>query len=260
MWKNASTLFFVSALLILYSCAVKRTELPDYQGMDVQEVLSSRNDISSIETTFAITFEKDDTEMRGDGALNLSKNGDLSMRIYSFGFLAFEMTAHNGIIKSNPPIDRTRGIILSSGLRDCLFWWDIKDFSIEEDESGYLLKNMTRSLWINRETMLPVKQNISLEDGRELMIKYENPDYVSALWYPSKIRIELARYAVTLNIREISFLPGVQSEINRDRPDDRTFYDVSFGQVAFQKGIVANGIDEPRGSVGAPKYTLYRIL
>jgi len=260
MWKNVSTLFLVSALLILYSCAVKRTELPDYQGMDVQEVLSSRNDISSIETTFAITFEKDDTEMRGDGALNLLKNGDLSMRIYSFGFLAFEMTAHNGIIKSNPPIDRTKGIILSSGLRDCLFWWDIKDFSVEQDESGYILKNLTRSLWINRETMLPVKQNISLEDGRELMIRYENPDYAGALWYPSKIRIELARYAVTLNIREISFLPGDQSKINRDHPDDRTFYDVSFGQVAFKKGIVANGVDEPRGSVGAPEYTLYRIL
>ncbi len=261
MWKNVSTLFLVSALLILYSCAVKRTELPDYQGMDVQEVLSSRNDISSIETTFAITFEKDDTEMRGDGALNLLKNGDLSMRIYLFGFfLAFEMTAHNGIIKSNPPIDRTKEIILSSGLRDCLFWWDIKDFSVEEDESGYILKNLTRSLWINRETMLPVKQNISLEDGRELMIRYENPDYAGALWYPSKIRIELARYTVTLNIREISFLPGDQSKINRDHPDDRTFYDVSFGQVAFKKGIVANGVDEPRGSVGAPEYTLYRIL
>ena len=260
MWKNVSTLFLVSALLILYSCAVKQTELPDYQGMDVQEVLSSRNDISSIETTFAITFEKDDTEMRGDGALNLLKNGDLSMRIYSFGFLAFEMTAHNGIIKSNPPIDRTKGIILSSGLRDCLFWWDIKDFSVEEDESGYILKNLTRSLWINRETMLPVKQNISLEDGRELMIRYENPDYAGALWYPSKIRIELSRYTVTLNIREISFLPGDQSKINRDHPDDRTFYDVSFGQVAFKKGIVANGVDEPRGSVGAPEYTLYRIL
>jgi hypothetical protein len=228
--------------------------------MDVQEVLSSRNDISSIETTFAITFEKDDTEMRGDGALNLLKNGDLSMRIYSFGFLAFEMTAHNGIIKSNPPIDRTKGIILSSGLRDCLFWWDIKDFSVEEDESAYILKNMTRSLWINRETMLPIKQMISLEDGRELMIRYENPDYAGALWYPSKIRIELARYAVTLNIREISFLPGFQSEINRDRPDDRTFYDISFGQVAFKKGIVANGVDEPRGSVGEFEDTPYRIL
>ena len=260
MWKNALTLFFVSALLILYSCAVKRTDLPDYQGMDVQEVLSSRNDISSIETTFAITFEKDDTEMRGDGALNLLKNGDLSMRIYSFGFLAFEMTAHNGIIKSNPPIDRTKGIILSSGLRDCLFWWDIKDFSVEEDESAYILKNMTRSLWINRETMLPIKQMISLEDGRELMIRYENPDYAGALWYPSKIRIELARYAVTLNIREISFLPGFQSEINRDRPDDRTFYNISFGQVAFKKGIVANGVDEPRGSVGEFEDTPYRIL
>jgi len=260
MWKNVSTLFFVSTLLILYSCSVKRAELPVYQAGDVREVLSSRKGISTIETTFSITFEKDDTEMKGDGALNLSQNGDLSMRLYSFGFLAFEMTAHNGIIKSNPPVDRNKGIILSSGLRDCLFWWDIQDFNVEEDAGGYLLKNMSRSLWINRETMLPVKQVISLEDGRELMITYEDPDYAGTLWYPSKIRIELARYAVTLNIREISFLPGVQSEINRDRPDDRTFYSLCFGQVPFKKGIIANSIDKPRSSVRAPEYKPYRLL
>lgn len=260
MWKNASKLFLLSVFLILYSCAVKRAELPVYQGGDLQEVLSSRKNISTIETTFSITFEKDDTEMRGDGALNLLKNGDMSMRIYSFGFLAFEMTAHNGIIKSNPPVDRNRGVMLSSGLRDCLFWWDIENYRVEEDESGYVLQNMTRSLWINRETMLPVKQTISLDDGRELMIRYENPDYAGALWYPSKIRIELARYAVTLNITEISFLSGDQSEINRDCPDDRTVYGVCSGQVPFKKGIVANGIDKPRRSVRALEYTPYRFL
>jgi hypothetical protein len=260
MWKNVSTLFLVSTLLILYSCAVKQTTLPLYQGGNLQEVLSSRKNISTIETTFSITFEKDDTEMRGDGALNLLKNGDLSMRIYSFGFLAFEMTAHDGIIKSNPKVDRNKGTMLSAGLRDCLFWWDIQDFSVEEDVSGYLLKNMTRSLWINRGTMLPIKQVISLEDGRELLIIYENPDYAGTLWYPSKIRIELARYAVTLKIREISFLPDVQSEINRDRPDDRTFYSLCFGQVPFKKGIVANGVDEPRSSVRALEYKSYCIL
>lgn len=214
MWKNVSKLFLVSAVLIFYSCAVKRAEMPDYSGIDLQEVLSSRSTVSSIETRFSIVFEKGDTEMRGDGALNLLKTGDLSMRIYSFGFLAFEMTANNGIIKSNPPVDRNKGFMLSSGLRDCLFWWDITNFSIEEDENRYVLQNTTRSLWINKKTMLPEKQTILLDDGRELMISYENPDCAGALWYPAKIKIELARYAVTLKIKEISFLPGDQSKIN----------------------------------------------
>jgi hypothetical protein len=214
MWKNVSKLFLVSAVLIFYSCAVKRAEMPDYRGVDLQEVLSSRSSISSIETRFSVVFEKGDTEMRGDGALNLLKNGDLSMRIYSFGFLAFEMTANNGTIKSNPPVDRNKGVMLSSGLRDCLFWWDIENFSSEEDENCYILQNTTRALWINKKTMLPEKQIISLDDGREITIRYENPDFAGTLWYPAKIRLELARYAVTLNIREMSFLSGDQSKIN----------------------------------------------
>ncbi len=42
-----------------------------------------------------------------------------------------------------------------------------------------------------------------LEDGRELDIYYENPEKIGDLWYPSKIRIELSRYAVTLRIKDI---------------------------------------------------------
>lgn len=260
MWKNVSKLFLLSALLILCSCVAKRPQAPDYSGIDLQELLSSRSTISSIDTTFSIVLEKDDTEMRGDGALNLLKNGDLSMRIYSFGFLAFEMTSNNGIIKSKPLVDRNRGVMLSSGLRDCLFWWDINNFSIEEDENRYLLQNTTRSLWINKRTLLPEKQRILLDDGRELLISYENPDYTGVLWYPAKIRIELARYVVTLNIREISFLPGDQSEIYRHRPDDRTVYGLDFGQITFKQSVVADGIDKSRRSVGAFEDTPHRFL
>lgn len=254
MWKNASKLFLLSAVLILSACAVKQAPLPDYGVIDVREFLSSRNAISSIETTFSVVFERIDTEMRGDGALNLLKNGDLSMRVYSFGFLAFEMSARNGIITSNPPVERNPGVMLSSGLRDCLFWWDIEDFSLEEDENVYVLQNRKRSLWINKKTMLPVKQMVSLDDGRELMIRYDNPAHAGDLWYPSKIRIELAHYAVTLTIRDISFLTSDQTKVNRNSPDDRTVYGCGFGQISFKKGVVANGIDKPRRTVRALEY------
>jgi hypothetical protein len=54
--------------------------------------------------------------------------------------------------------------------------------------------------------MLPVRQTVSLEDGRELDIFYENPEVSDDIWYPSKIRIELLRYAVVLRIKDISFI------------------------------------------------------
>ncbi len=206
MSKIVSKLFLLSAVLFVFSCATKRVEVPVYEGVDVRDVLHSKNNISSIETRFSITFEKEDTEIKGDGLLNISREGDMNMRIYSFGFLAFELASENGIIRSSPVIDRNKGIILTHGLRDCLFWWDIKDFDVIENEKDYLLRNSSRKIWIDRRTMLPVRQTVSLEDGRELDISYENPEKTGDTWYPSKIRIELSRYAVVLRIKDISFI------------------------------------------------------
>ena len=54
--------------------------------------------------------------------------------------------------------------------------------------------------------MLPVRQIIALGDGRELDIFYENPEKSGDTWYQSKIRIELSRYTVTLNIKDMLFV------------------------------------------------------
>jgi len=180
--------------------------MPVYEGIDIADALRSKDNISAIDASFSIVFEKDDTELRGDGVLNISRNGDLNLRVYSFGFLALELMSEKGIVKSVPAIDRARGAILTSGLRDCLFWWDIKDFDVTENEKDYLLMNSSRKIWIDRRTMLPVRQTVSLEDGRELDIFYENPEVSDDIWYPSKIRIELSRYAVVLRIKDISFI------------------------------------------------------
>jgi hypothetical protein len=216
MLKNVSTLFLISCILFSCSCTAKRVELPVYEGIDVREALSSKNNISSVDTTFSITFEKDDSEIRGDGIVNMSRNGNLTMRIYSFGFLAFEITSENGFIKSAPAVDRNKSIILTYGLRDCIFWWDMEDFEIEEKEDYYIIRNLTRTLWLDRKTMFPKKQIISLEENRQLNIYYENPEKSGDIWYPSRIRIELSKYAVTLKIKDISFILNAQTKVNRN--------------------------------------------
>lgn len=207
MLKIVSTLFLVISIL-LSSCARPRVEMPVYEGMNVRDMLNSRKNISAIETRFSILYEKGDTEMKGDGVLNISRNGDMNMRLYSFGFLVFQISSEDGVIKSSPPVDRGKEIILTYGLRDCLFWWDLKDFDIEEKENSYVLRDMARTLWVDRKTMFPMKQIISLEDGKELDMSYEDPEKAGDVWYPAKIRIELSRYSVTLKIKDISFITG----------------------------------------------------
>lgn len=209
MLKTVLRLLLLSTILFLFSCATPRVEMPVYEDIDVADALHLRNNISDIEAAFSVIFEKDDTELRGDGLLNISRKGDLSLRVYSFGFLALELTSENGIIKSVPMLDRTRGVILTYGLRDCLFWWDIKDFEIDEKEGIYLLKNLSRKVWIDKKTMFPIKQTVSLEDGGEFNFYYENPEKAGDIWYPSKIRIEFSKYSVTLKIKDISFVSDV---------------------------------------------------
>ena len=208
MSKNVLRLFFVSILVFSFSCAKKRVEIPVYEGANVRDILSSKAHITGIETTFSVTFERDDTEINGDGALHMSKNGDMNMRIYSFGFPVFQISSRDGIIKSNPVVDRNKGTLLTYGLRDCLFWWDIEDFSIPEKDDTYILKDIIRTVWIDRKTMLPVKQSVSLSDGKELIMHYTEPERMGDEWYPSKIRIELMKYAVILTIKEMSFNPA----------------------------------------------------
>ena len=195
------------ALAFLFSCAPKRVEIPTYEGVDLEEVLSAKNTISSIDATFSIILEKDDTEMRGEGVLNVLKDGDLSLRIYSFGFLALEVISEKGVIKSAPRIDRNRSKVLTEGLRDCLFWWDIQDYEVEVDEkdSIYHLKNISRDVWLDKKTMLPIRQRVALKNGRELHMSYEDMEKMGDVWYPSKIMIQFSQYSVKLKIKDISF-------------------------------------------------------
>ena len=218
-------LFFISCSLLLVSCAAPRVELPDYEGVDVRDVLRQREQVRKIESVFSIVFEREDSEIKGSGKLYLSRDGDMTLRVYSFGFLAFELTSDNGVIKSSDPaIDRNKGIMLTYGLRDCLFWWDMVNREIAEEGNGYLLHNHARKVWLDRKTLLPTRQTIGLEDGRELDIYYEVPIKIDNTWFPSKIRIELSRYAVVLQIKDMLFVSDSQAKIDRDRLHDRLIY------------------------------------
>src|SRR4030042_2177736 len=205
MLRALSMLSLISITLIfLCSCAPKRVEIPTYEGSDIREVLSAKH-ISTIDAPFSIVFEKNGSEMRGEGVLNISRNGDLNLRVYSLGFLALEVISEQGVIKSNPRIDRSKTKILTQGLRDCLFWWDIQDFEVDEKDGMYHLKNFSREIWFDKKTTLPIKQKVALENGRELSISYEDMEKMGEVWYPSTITIDLSQYSVKLKIKEISF-------------------------------------------------------
>jgi len=195
----------IAIVVLLFSCTTKRVELPDYSGVDVREIIAQRSNIEGVEATFSVEFEKNDNTMTGDAAVELTENS-LDLRIYSLGFLVAEITEADGVIRSEPEITRNKSIILVDGLRNSILWWRIKDYEIEEQNGVYRLQNSWRNILINEKTMLPIYQTLELDNGRELRIFYEEPTCNGKFWYPSKMRIELSRYAVRLEIKTISFL------------------------------------------------------
>lgn len=198
--------FSVVLLFFLFSCTAKRVELPDYEGIDVRTVITERSSIKGVNATFHVEFEKTDSTIAGDAALTLTDR-TLDLRIYSMGFLMAEIKETDGIIKSTPPSDRNNNTILVEGLRSSILWWLIKDYEIEEQNNNYHIRNSSRRIVIDKKSMLPVSQTIEFDSGKELRISYEEPANSNGFWYPSRMKIELSKYVVKLQIKSIAFIP-----------------------------------------------------
>ena len=216
MSRNFLKLLCISIVLFLASCAPRALELPLLEEKPLDKVIAERNGISRIDATFSVIFEKADSETRGDGILNISNTGDLELRVYSLGFLAMELTSPNGAVKSNPRLDSTKKAILTQGLRDSLFWWDIKDFTVEDEDGYYLLRNAEREIMIDKKSGLPKKQRIYFSNGKVLTVYYDNPANGNGILYQSKMKIELSKYSVTLLVRNINF---IMQEAKSQSPD-----------------------------------------
>ena len=203
--KIFSTLFFCSIVIFAAACAPKTVEVPSLEERGIDEVLAERQSIQRIEAAMSVVFEKKDSQMFGDAVLDITRGGDLQLKVYTLGILGMDLSSRNGVVKSSPRLDRTKRTILTQGLRDCLFWWDLRNFALRDDGDYLVMLNATHAVWLDKKTLLPAKQQIDFGDGKRLTVQYDAPARQNGIWYQSRIRIELTRYVVTLQIKEIGF-------------------------------------------------------
>ncbi|MBZ0157877.1 MAG: hypothetical protein K8I29_16900 [Alphaproteobacteria bacterium] len=166
-------LFLPLLLLFLASCAPKHIDT-SLEGVRLEQVLDELQRVSSIEAVLSLEYEKKDSTMSGDALLQLAQD-TLTMRIYYLGFLAGEITEEEGIIRSKPKLDRNKSILLVEGLRNSFFWWNMKEYRLQEGEDVYILSNSYRKVFISKKTLLPVRQTIELESGDTIEIAYDEP-------------------------------------------------------------------------------------
>ncbi|MBA4349566.1 MAG: hypothetical protein C0415_06230 [Thermodesulfovibrio sp.] len=207
-------LFTIYCSLFTVSCATKHVEIPSYEKITINEALAELKKTTSIDAVLLVEYEKGDIMMSGDAALLLSEN-KLDLKLYYLGFLYGEVKEENGIVKSKPLLDKNKSILLVDGLKNSFFWWNIKDYTINEKEDIYELKNSTRQILISKKTMLPVQQIIKINNADELKISYDFPAKIKAEetnssnpplshWYQSHLKIEFKKYLVRIEVKSYS--------------------------------------------------------
>ncbi|MFO0751843.1 MAG: hypothetical protein U0411_00775 [Thermodesulfovibrionales bacterium] len=213
--RRESRVFSVAVLLVLLlplflaSCAPKHMDT-SIEGVRLEQLLDELRRVSSIEAVLSIEYEKKDGALSGDAFLHLAHD-TLTMRIYYLGFLAGEVTEEEGVIRSKPKLDRSKSILLVDGLRNSFFWWNMKEYRIEEKEDVYLLYNSYRKVVISKKTLLPVRQTIELESGDTIEIAYDEPAWNAGAAggsaaplqqrYQSKLTIGLRNHLVRVKVK-----------------------------------------------------------
>lgn len=189
-------------ILLIASCATKRIEIHYYEG-SLLDRLRSLESVKSIKAAFSIEFDKGEgITLNGDGVLSLSEDA-LDLQVYSMGFLVAEVNADRTGVRSNPSVNKNRLIMLVDGLRNSFFWWSIDGYDIEDKGNNYIIMNSWKRVTVDKKTMMPLNQRIDLEEDNQLEVFYYEPIEINGFVFPSRIRIELSRYAVNLRIRDL---------------------------------------------------------
>lgn len=196
---------FSGALAMLASCAPKKPVVATgYEGLTAGEIIEMHVPVKSVRASVYLVLEKPGGTLSGDAALVLSES-ELSLRVYSMGFLSGELYEKGGIITSEPKVDDSRASDVVDGLRNSLLWWNILGYRVIETPKEYIVKNSWRRITLDRGTMLPVKQTIELASGRTMEVVYGAPMKSGEVWYPSVITMKHGKYSVKVSVREITF-------------------------------------------------------
>lgn len=191
------------ALFLLVSCTAKRAEMPSYEGVELKDMLAEMRNISSVKSTFSIEFEKTGNSINGDAVLSILPDA-MDLQVYSHGFLVAEVTSRGAFTGSIPPLEKKKLSMLIDGIRGSFLWWQIKDYDVRDENGAYLVANSWRKVLINKKTLLPEKQTLELEDGKQVNIFYEEPEWIDGTWFPAKMHIELSNQSVNINIKTLS--------------------------------------------------------
>lgn len=208
-------LLLTSCFLLLSFClsgCVPRVAPPLlYRGVDLslEEVIQkSGKNIDTLKAISDISIEKDNEPYSYISASALIKRpGQARMRIYKFG-----MPVNDILIKDEQVYvlsGKSSGVVKELGREfyHAVFWWDgIKDGVMHKEGNEYIIKTESKEIYLDRETLFPMRQEITTE-GKSVLIKYSEPKNEESFWYPSTIDIKMGDFILKVQVKKLVLNP-----------------------------------------------------
>jgi len=116
------------------------------------------------------------------------------MRLYNLGMLMVDMVVKgDNIHLLHGRINEELRPFIGE-LYYAVFWWDgIRGGEMVTEDGMYVIKGREREVYIDRNTLLPIRQSLRIE-GRSFYIIYRRPKRVGDFWYPSFMEMRTDGY------------------------------------------------------------------
>jgi hypothetical protein len=208
MLKKLWIYFFISLLFIAAACAPRvvisppRVEEEELTLTEIMERVSS--DIEVVKAIAYIKIEKDSAPYSSVNASMLAKRpGWVHMRMYQLGMLVKDFIIKNGSIHVISGKNDKNLKKLGEELYGAVLWWDVIDGGVLSiSPEVYIIKSASRDIYLDRQTLLPLRQEIKDRD-RVLTITYSRPSDFEGLWHPSLMEMNAGNFKFTVTLKKM---------------------------------------------------------
>ena len=157
-----------------------------------------------------ITVEKNDRHFSTFSASSLIKKPDwIHMRVYQLGILVRDFVIKNDQIHILSGKKDLNLKSLGREMHNAIFWWeDINESSLTVNHDRYVISSSHKELHLDRDTLLPLIQIISSEQGL-IVMHYEEPKETDGYWYNSIITLNLNEFKFRVKLKKLIKNPAL---------------------------------------------------
>ena len=209
--KKIITSYFFFFIICLSGCVPRVAPPPIYRGADLtlEEVIQKAGkDIDALKAIADISIEKNNEPYSYISASALIKRpGQVRMRIYKFGLPVNDILIKDEKVYVLSGKSSNVAKDLGREFYHAVLWWDgIKDGVMHKEEKEYILKTESKEIYLDKETLFPLRQEI-ITEGKSASILYSEPKSEEGFWYPSAIEIKIGDYILKVQVTKLLLNP-----------------------------------------------------